>query len=205
VIWMASGMPARRKSRFFLREWFVDAAWHDPAGVDALAGESFDDLLAELAEADAAAAEFRIGPHDAEDVAVLGIGVHAEKEIGGGEIEEAESVRLENLREIQDAAEFHGRGRDADGKQRVTGFGGGKEMADGADAADALHEIGHFVEGAAFAEFFETAELRDVELSAGNFAVVVGLQSDFRVAFDAGDGVDGDGFAHGVVSRLRTA
>jgi len=78
-------------------------------------------------------------------------------------------------------------------------------MADGADATDALHDIRHFVIGTAFAEFLEAAELRDVKVRTGNFAVIIDLQSDFGVAFDARDRVDGYGFAHGFLFRPRSA
>jgi hypothetical protein len=199
------GNSEEKEVAIFLGERFVDAARDDPARMNALAGQSFYNLLTELAETDAAAVEFGISAHDAEEIAVLGIGVHTEKEIGRREIEKAESVGLEDLREIQNAAELHGGGRDANGEEGVAGFGGGQEMADGADTANALHEIRHFVEGAALAEFLEAAELGDMELGAGDFTVIVGVQRDFGVAFDAGDGVDGDGLAHGVISRLRTA
>lgn len=69
-------------------------------------------------------------------------------------------------------------------------------MADGADAADASHDGGHFGERAAFDEFFETAELGDVEFGVVDAALVVEVDGDSCVAFDAGDAVNCDGFGH---------
>ena len=51
----------------------ADAAGHDPGGVDALAGEPFDDLLAELAQADAVAGDSGVGFGYAEEVALGGV------------------------------------------------------------------------------------------------------------------------------------
>ena len=87
-------------------------------------------------------AEFGIRANDAEDVAVFRIGIHAEEQIRRGKIEEAERVRLDDLREIQDAAQFRGGGRNTHGEQGVARLGGGEQMADGADAADARHQMG---------------------------------------------------------------
>src|SRR5580704_6614265 len=71
-------------------ERFGDAAGHDPSGMDALVAEEFDDVLAEPAQRNASAAEFRLGRDYAEDVAHLGIGFHSKKQIGGGQVEEAQ-------------------------------------------------------------------------------------------------------------------
>jgi hypothetical protein len=42
----------------------------------------------------------------------------------------------------------------------------------------------------AFAEFFKSAELRDMEPCVFDIAAVVELQSNFGVSFYAGDGID---------------
>ncbi len=63
------------------RERLGDAAGDDPAGVDALAAEQLNDVLAEAAQTDAGAAQFGLGGQDAKDIAQLGIGLHAQKKI----------------------------------------------------------------------------------------------------------------------------
>ena len=59
------------------------------------------------------------------------------------------------------------------------------QMAHRADAADARHQRRHFVEWPVLAEFFEAAQLRDVEARVGDLAVVVELNGYLGVAFDA--------------------
>ena len=102
--------------------------------------------------------------HHAEDVARGGVGIHAEEQVGRRQIEEAEGVRLHDLRQVEDAAQARGVGRNAHGQDGVAGLGGGDQVADRADAADARHQRRHLGEGPAFAELLEAAELRDVEV-----------------------------------------
>ena len=86
--------------------------------------------------------------------------------------------------------------RNADRHDGLTGLGGGDEVRDGADAADAGHERGHLVERAALGEALEAAHLGDVEVRIFDFALAVELDGDLAVAFEAGDGIDGDGLCH---------
>src|ERR1035441_4507098 len=51
-------------------ERFVDSARHHPGRMDALARQPFDDLLAELAQADSVARDGRVRFHHPEDVAL---------------------------------------------------------------------------------------------------------------------------------------
>lgn len=57
-------------------------------------------------------------------------------------------------------------------------------MAHRTDAADARHQGGHLIEGAAFAEFFESAKLRDVKMRFLNAALVVEVQRNLGMALD---------------------
>ena len=52
-----------------------------------LAAQQLDDGLADLAEADPVAGELRILAEHAEDVSLLGIGIHAEQEVSGRQME----------------------------------------------------------------------------------------------------------------------
>ena len=74
-------------------------------------------------------------------------------------------------------------------------------MRDRADAADARHEAGHFVERAAFAEALKTADLRDVKVRVFHLTLAVELDGDLAVAFKAGYRIDGDGLAHNSSSK----
>ena len=97
----APGMPAQDRSRLSAGERLADAARHRPRPDGSLAAERFDDLLAELPQADAVARQLRVGLHQAEDVALRRVGVHAEQQVGRAEVEEAERVRLHDLRQVQ--------------------------------------------------------------------------------------------------------
>jgi len=99
--------------------------------MDALVAEKLNDVLSESAQSYAGAAELGLGGDDAEDVAGDGVGLHAEKQIGRGEIEEAQGVGLDHLGEIEHAAQLSGGMRNPDGHDGFTGLGGGDEVRDG--------------------------------------------------------------------------
>ena len=97
VVAMAAGMAARMRSRACTGHRRLHSAGHDPRRMHSLFGEAFDDLQTELAQLDAGARQLGIGLDHADDVADGRIGVHAEQQIGRGEIEEAERMRLHDL------------------------------------------------------------------------------------------------------------
>jgi hypothetical protein len=107
-------------------------------------------------------------------------------------------VRLDHLRQVQDLTEHRGRLGDPHREDGVARLGRGDEVAHWADAADACHERRHLVERPPLAELLEAAELGYVKSGVGDVSGVVEPQGDLRVAFDAGDGVDGDRLSHGV-------
>ena len=106
--------------------------------MDLLAAQRFDDLLAELPQADAAAGQLGLGRDQAEDVALRRVAVPAEQQVGGAEVEEAQGVRLDDLAEVHQAAQLlGGRAECVDRQDAVAGLGRGDQVADRADAADA--------------------------------------------------------------------
>ena len=80
-------------------------------------------------------------------------------------------------------------------QQRVAGLGGGDQMADRADAADARHQRWHLGERAALAELLKAAKLGDMKAGILDAPVLVEMQGDLGVAFDAGHRIDDDRFA----------
>ncbi len=158
--------------------------------------EQFDDALAETAEADAGAAQLRLGCGKPKNIAQLGVGLHAQQQVGRGQIEEAERVRLHHLRQVQHAPQLRRGVRNAHRHDGLASLGGGQEMGDRADAADARHEARHLVKRPALAEALEAAHLRDVEVRVLHLALVVELDGDLAVAFKARYRIDGDGLAH---------
>ena len=86
----ASGSQAAIRSRSSAVERLVDAARARPTTEwMRLPPSDLDDLLAELAQADAAPRDLGVGGDQAQDVALRGVGVEAEQQVGRGEVEEA--------------------------------------------------------------------------------------------------------------------
>ena len=168
----------------------ADAARHHPRWVHPLLRQTFDDLQPELAQVDAEAGEFRMLLDHPDHVALRGIGIHAEQDVGRGQIEEAQRVRLNELCVMQQRTQ-HPRGRrDVDRRDGVAGLGRGQLVADRADSADARGDARHLVERPPLDEFLEAAHLGDVELGVGHAARVVQEDRDLGVAFDAAHRVD---------------
>ena len=69
-------------------------------------------------------------------------------------------------------------------------------MAHRTNPANPLHEVRHLVERAPNADFLKSAELGYVEIRLGNLALVVQLESDLGVAFDACNRIDRDRLGH---------
>ncbi len=143
---------------------------------------------------------------DADDVPHGRVGVHAQEEVGRGEMEEVQGVGLEHLAVVHQAAHLLGRRRELarpGADDDVHGLGRGQVVADRADAAEPLDEDRGLPVGAALDEALEAAELDDVEAGLGHLAGVVEADGDLAVAFDPGDGFDGDLSTHGGSSFSR--
>ena len=191
------GIPVRAAERG------VYTAGHGEVGVHALAPQPLDDLLAEAAQADRFEGELRVGGDDAEDVADGRVGIEAQDEVRAGQVEEVHPVGLHHLRHVQKLPQQHRRPRQFHPDDGVAGLGGGQVMADRADPADALGDLGHLEVGAAFAELFQAAELVHVQEGRLDLAPVVEVDRDAGVALDAGDGFNGYFlFGHVVTSSV---
>jgi hypothetical protein len=173
--------------------------------MDALGAQQLNDVLAEAAQADAGAAQVGPGGGHAEDVALGGVGLHAQQQIGRREMEEAQRVRLHHLGQVQHAPQLRGGMRNAHRHDGFAGLGRGEQVRDRADAADARHQAGHLVERPALGELLKAAHLGDVEVRVLHLALVVELDGDLAVAFEARNGIDGDGLAHDPISLRSKA
>src|SRR5579859_4474639 len=100
-------------------ERLIDAARHRPSRMDPFAGQQLNDALTELAEGHPIGANLRMALRDMQDASLLGIGIHTEQQIRGGEIEEAERVRLDKLRQIQNAPQVRRDRRNLHGEDSV--------------------------------------------------------------------------------------
>jgi hypothetical protein len=66
--------------------------------------------------------------------------MHAQKKIGRRQVEHAQRVRLQKLRQAEHAAQTSGVLRDRNGQNRIASLGRRDEMAHRADAADPSHQ-----------------------------------------------------------------
>ena len=170
--------------------------------MDFLAAQQFDDLLPDAAQAHAIFGQLGMLGDDTEDIALARIGIHPHQKVGAGKVKEREGVALHELGVVEHAAQLYAGFGHAHGQQFIAGLGGGEQMRNRADAADARGDGGHLVERPAFAELFKAADLGDVEARVSDVALVIKLDGNAAVAFHARDGVDGDrpagdGRAHG--------
>ncbi len=188
------GQPRADFGAALLAQRAAHAARNGPRRMNFFAAEHLDDLLAELAQADAGAGQLRVRRDQAENIALRRGRVPAEQKIRRAQMEEAQRVRLDDLAEVHQAAQFVGGGRNVDGHERVAGLGRGEHVAHRTDAADALRDAGHLGVGPAFAEFLEAAKLDDVEFRVGNIPGVVHENADLGVPLDAGHRIDDDAF-----------
>ena len=121
-------------------------------------------------------------------------------------MEKAQRVRLQDLRQSEDAAQLVSSRRNANCKQRVASFRGGDEMADGANSANPRHEGWHLRKRTTFAKFLESAELCDVEMRVFHHSVGTKVKRDLRVPLDPGYRVDNNRLVGNVRHvRFRTA
>jgi hypothetical protein len=70
------------------------------------------------------------------------------------------------------------------------------EWLTGADAADARHQSGHFVEATTFAELLEAAKLGGVEAGGVHCSLVIEVDGDLGVAFDPRDRINNNLSSH---------
>src|SRR4029078_750326 len=117
---------------------------------------------------------------------------------------------LNNLRHAEDASQLFCNRWDLDCKQSVAGFCRRDQMANRADTANAGHQRWHLRERATFTELFETTELRYMEASVFDMALLVEMNGDLGVALNSSYRVNYDRFSlcHGFFlcskPRLRT-
>ena len=154
--------------------------------MDALGAEQFDDVLAEAAQPDSCASQFRPCGGNAEDVALCRIGFHAQQQIGRRKMEEAQRVRLHHLGQVQHAAQLRGGVRNAHRHDGLAGLGRRQQVRDRADAADARRECRHLVERPALGELLEAAHLGYMKVRVLHLALGVQLDRDLAVSFEAG-------------------
>lgn len=154
------------------------------------ATQSFDHPLAELTQANAPARQLGVGCDQPEDIALLRVAVPAQQKIRAAEVKKGQGMRLGDLSQVHQPAQFLGSWRNGYRENLVAGVGGCEQMAHRADAADACCDGGHFCEGSALTEFFKTAVFRDVEAGSLDLASFIQMNRNLGVPLDSGHGID---------------
>src|SRR5271166_6535689 len=98
-----------------------------------LASQKLNDLLAELSEANAPAGELGLGGNQPENVPADRVAVHAQDQIRSAEMEERQSMGLDDLAQVHEPPQLVRRRRYRHREDRIAGFGRGKQMADRTD------------------------------------------------------------------------
>src|SRR5262249_2068404 len=120
------------------------------------------------------------------------------QEIWRTQMEETESMALDNLSEVHQPAQFFSRRWNFDGQDRVSCLGRSEHMTDRADAANARCDPGQFAHWPAFAELFESTKFGDMELRLRDIPGIIQEDADFCVSLDAGDRIDDNSLSHGL-------
>ncbi len=102
-------------------------------------------------------------------------------------MKEVQGMRLQHLAIMHQAPDFIGSDRHAGTNEHIAGFGRCEVMADRTYAAHAFGEHRHFPEGAALDEFFEAAELDNMESGLFDISGITQREGNFTMAFYAGD------------------
>jgi hypothetical protein len=174
-------------------ESLADAAGQAQHGMDDFAAEVGD----EFAQALAAADDFLAGLNadladDADDVALLGRGLGADDKVGSAQDEDVQGVVFEHEGVIDQLADLASRRGGLDLVEGVEGFGGGHVMRGGADTADAAGDLRHVLCRTAEGEHLEAAQFGHLQVGAFDVALVIEEDVNLAVAFEAGDGINGE-------------
>ena len=173
------------------------------AGVHLAPADDLDDRVAVLARLDHLAADLQ--PHlvdHAQDIALCDGRIRSHHKIRSGEGIEMGGVVGEVEAGIEQLAQLLGRRGRVDMVDRIGCLGRRHMVRFGAHAADAVGQQRHLLHRAADAEALEAAQLGDLEIGVGHFALFVEENFDLAVAFKAGDGVDTDFLHHGTLLAL---
>ena len=168
----------------------------------AFLGKPLDYLQAELSQFDPVPRQLWVPGDDAQHISRGRIGIHAQKEIRSGKIEEAQSMRLYNLGEVHELAQLFRNWRNTYRHDGVTGLGRGQQMADRADPADACRDARHLVVGMSLGEFFKAPHLRDVKFRSRDVPLIIEPNRNLGVSLDAAHRFDGDALHGALLNRI---
>jgi hypothetical protein len=157
--------------------------------MDHLTGELLNHHLAAVAHLNHCPGQIRRLPGNSDDVSDRVVAISPKNEIGGGKKEEVQDLVIymgHDLHELTQLPACRGRiGSEA----TVHGLVGSSVVLPGANAADPRHDPGNFFRRPPFDEFFETSHGHNMEARIGHVAILVQLDSNTSVSFNAGNGL----------------
>ena len=179
-----------------LAQRIAHTAGHGPRRVDAAPAQQPNDLLPKVAQTNPPARDIGILFNQPHNVALRWVTFHAQQQVRATQMKKAERMALDQLGPIHHAAQLGGRGRNAHREQGIPRFGGGHQVAHGANATNTGRNTGHLPKGAPFAKFFKTAKLGHMKAGIGHLTLVIQLDGDFGMPFDPRDWVYSDSACH---------
>src|SRR5262245_26569325 len=135
-----------------------------------LSAQCFNNFLAELPQTNTSTRNIRIASREPKHISLFRSSVPAEKKIRRAQMEETESMTLNNLPEIYQSSQLVRGWRNFDGKDRIPGLCRSEHMTDRADAANARRDPRQFAHRPALAKLFEAAKLGHMKLRIGHVA-----------------------------------
>jgi hypothetical protein len=154
-------------------------------------GTAPDHLLAEAAQQHALPGDVRkLGCHT-DDVALRYLRVETEQQVGRGQVKKMQRVRLQDLAIVHEPPDLvGGRGQVVNADHLVQRLGRRQVVAHRTDATQPLHHHRDLPVGSSLDEFFEAAELDDVQPHLLHLIVVVEQDRDLAMPLNAGDRLD---------------
>ena len=122
-------------------------------------------------------------------------GFGADDEVGAAQHEDVQGMVFQHEGVIDQLANLAARRGGLDLVEVVQGLGRGHVMRGGANAADAAGDLRHVLRRAAKGEHLEAAQLGHLQVGPLHVALVIEEDVNLAVAFEAGDGIDGEAAA----------
>jgi hypothetical protein len=166
--------------------------------------QALHQLEPELPQFDPIPRHFRMLRDHSQHVAGGGLGIHAKQKIRSRQIEEAQRMRLHKLGAMQKLTQPDRSRRDFHRHNGFTRFRGSEQVAHRANTADAGGDSGHLVIRTSLGELLKAAHLRDVKFGAGYVTLIIQLDGDLGVSFNAGHRVDRDALHLRSLPELHT-
>lgn len=180
----------RRRGELLLVEIETHAADDGRHRMHAPAADQFVQLLAQTAQPKGLLRHFGNRLHHAHDVAFRRVSIEPEDQVGTGQHEEVQRVRVDEVAHVEKLAHQLGRRRRVDAQGVLQRLHRRQVVRGRTDSADAGRDLGHLLGFHAHEYPFEAAKFVHDEIRPSDAPGVVQVERHARVAFDARHRVD---------------